>query len=105
VQADAGDWSLVAGHWSLRTSESQPETRDQKPVTSSQHRLNSITSNICQSIFDIIINPFFVIRQRILSAADPATQTNGLSGPMYLKRRHALAALEKITILHLVSLT
>jgi len=73
-------------------------------VTRDQHQLYSITSNICKIIFDILINPFFVICQRIFSAAGPATQPDRLSGPVYPKRRFALAALEKIAIRHLPSL-
>jgi hypothetical protein len=69
-------------------------------VTSSQFRLNTITANICQVIFDIFVNPVFVIRQRVFSAAGPATQINRLSGLMYPKRRLATATLKKIASLH-----
>jgi len=34
--------------------------------------LNPVTPNICQIIFDIIINPFFKLGQRIFSTAGPA---------------------------------
>jgi len=74
-------------------------------LSASWYRLNPITSNIGQFNFEIIIDPFFVIRQRIFSAAGPAAQTSRLSGPMYPKRRLAKAALKKITILHPISLT
>jgi len=85
--------------------ENRVSSIEYRETSSIQHQLNSITSNIGQFIFEIIINPFFVIRQRIFSAAGPAAQTNRLSGPMYPKWCLAKAALKKITILHPISLT
>jgi len=75
------------------------------PVSSIQHRLDPIASNICQFIFDVVINPFFVGRQSIFSAAGPAAQTNGLSGSLYPNRRLAMVALEKMWIHIFTSLT
>ncbi|MBW2582502.1 MAG: hypothetical protein JRE36_02740 [Deltaproteobacteria bacterium] len=59
-------------------------------VSSIEYRLYPITTNICQFIFDVIINPFLMRRQRIFCAADPAAQTDSLSGPLYLKLRLTL---------------
>jgi len=64
-------------------------------------RLNPITARICQFIFDVVINPFFIGRQTIFSAAGPAAQINRLSGSLEPKRRLALTTLKKNTILHL----
>jgi len=57
--------------------------------------LESVTSNISQFIFDVIINPFFVGREAIFGAAAPAAQRNRRSISSYLKGCPAPAALEK----------
>jgi len=46
--------------------------------------LNSVAANICQFIFDVAGNPILKFSQCIFSAADPAAQRDGLSGPMQL---------------------
>ena len=67
-----------------------PVSSIQYRVSSIEYRLYPITTNICQFIFDVIINPFLMRRQRIFCAADPAAQTDSLSGPLYLKLRLTL---------------
>lgn len=78
--------------------------RLQLPATSDIHCLNPITTHIRQFIFHVIIDAVFKIRQRIFGVAGPATQTNRLSGPIYLQWCPASAAPENITIHHLLPL-
>jgi hypothetical protein len=68
-------------------------------------RLNPITTNIRQFIFDVVINPFSIRRQTVFSAAARAAQANGFSGSVYPKGRLAAATLERRAIHHIISLT
>ena len=75
-----------------------PVSSIQYRVSSIEHRLYPITTNICQFIFDVIINPFSIRRQRIFRTAGPAVQINGLSGPLYLKLRLTLQTLQLMAV-------
>jgi len=57
-------------------------------------RLDPVTANIGQIVFDIFVNPFFIGRQRILCTAGPAVQFNRSSVALYPQRRPALLAVE-----------
>jgi hypothetical protein len=61
-------------------------------------RLNPVTPHIGQIIFNVIINPLFIRRERIFSATGPAAQSNRLSGSLYPQWCLALVALEKMMV-------